>query len=155
METAEIIAGKIGCNVEPDKSFIDVDYGEWQGLTVEEVFGKYGSRQLESWKKDPGKFEFPGGDSIQGIRDRLVPALKSAVESHPEGNVGVVSHQLILKLCFLAALDLPNDWFWRTTMDNGSVSTFQYDPYEGFILESWNCVAKLSGAAESLQEKPA
>lgn len=155
VETASIIARDIGCSVKVDESFIDVDYGDWQGLTVEDVINKYGRSTLESWKKEPDNFKFPGGDSVTGVHDRLAPALIDAAESQEDGNVGIVSHLLILKLCFLVALDLSYDWFWRITLDNGSVGIFQYEPGEGFILESWNCLPSRSEVIRLQQENRA
>ncbi|MBN2168486.1 MAG: histidine phosphatase family protein [Actinobacteria bacterium] len=141
VETAEIISGITGCRVETDESFIDIDYGDWQGLTVEQVIEKYGVEPLQSWKEKPGEFQFPNGDSVEEIRVRLGPALKKTVNSVKSGTAGVLSHLLVLKLCYLVMMELPSDWFWKISLDNGSVGAFQYSSEEGFIMESWNCLA--------------
>ncbi|MBN1288139.1 MAG: histidine phosphatase family protein [Actinobacteria bacterium] len=146
VETAGIISGVTGCRVETDESFTDIDYGDWQGLTVEQVIEKYGTGPLQSWKERPGEFRFPNGDSVEEIRKRLEPALIKAVNSAGRGNTGVLSHLLVLKLCFLVMMGLSYDWFWKVALDNGSVGSFQYSGEEGFIIESWNCLANSGGA---------
>ncbi len=63
LETSRIIAEHLGARVEPNEAFTDIDYGEWQGLTVDEVAERFGRETLESWRRDPYAFTFPGGDS--------------------------------------------------------------------------------------------
>lgn len=136
-QTAEIIAGSIGATVEQEEGFTDVDYGEWQGLTVEEVEQRFGRSVLESWRRDPGAFTFPGGDSMRSVQSRLAPAIEHAVAGG-DGNIAVVSHLAVLKLCFLVIMKLPIDYFWRIDVYNGSVSMFSHGPDGVLKLEWWN-----------------
>jgi broad specificity phosphatase PhoE len=137
LETAAIIAESLGAHVETDEGFTDVDYGQWQGLTVEEVGERFGPEMLESWKKDPGSFVFPDGDSMRSVRDRLRPAIEG-LAGGADDRVVVVSHLAVLKVCFVLTLELPFEYFWRIGLDNGSVSHFTYTPERGFVLEWWN-----------------
>lgn len=140
VQTARIIADVTGCSVEPDRSFLDIDYGEWQGLTVDEVERRFGAAQMDRWVKDPGSFEFPGGDSMSGVIARVDPALRALVQTNGPGPVAVVSHLAVLKVCFLALMDLGFEQFWKIVIDNGSVSRFDYTPEDGFVLGWWNHV---------------
>jgi len=137
METAEIIAGFLGAAVEADEGFTDIDYGEWQGLTVEEVALRFGPAVLESWKRDPGGFAFPGGEEMPSVTQRLGQALER-VSGAGRGSVAVVSHLAVLKTCLVHALGLDFDIFWKLGLDNGSVSLFSHTREAGFVLESWN-----------------
>lgn len=137
LETARIIADLRGARVEPEESFTDIDYGEWQGLTVEEVARRSGPHMLEFWKRDPAAFVFPGGDSMHSVRERVGPALKRVVSAEDEG-VAVVSHLAVLKVCFLVAMELPFEYFWKVGLGNGSVSLFTHTREGGFVLEWWN-----------------
>ncbi|MFH1150317.1 MAG: histidine phosphatase family protein [Actinomycetota bacterium] len=137
MQTSRIIAVRTGSEVRPDERFTDVDYGAWQGLTVEEVRERFGDGAIQSWRSDPGSFTFPGGDSMADVRGRIEKALVQAAGLGPE-HVAVVSHLAVLKVCFVAALDLPYPWFWRVNLTEGSVSVFSWRPGDGFTLEKWN-----------------
>ncbi|MHB8896106.1 MAG: histidine phosphatase family protein [Candidatus Geothermincolia bacterium] len=137
-ETATAIAVTTGARVETDDDFIDIDYGDWQGLTVEEVRERFGKDELESWRRDPGAFEFPGGASMSSVRERLEPALLRVAGSEPEGAVAVVSHLAVLKICFVILMGLDMDYFWKVGLDNGSTGQFTYTPERGFVLERWN-----------------
>jgi broad specificity phosphatase PhoE len=141
VETAEIIAGELGANVVINEGFIDIDYGEWQGLTVEEVQEKFGGT-LDAWLSDPGGFTFPGGESMLDVRSRLEPALLGIVRDNPGGPVAAVSHLAVLKVCFILMMGVEFGWFWKLGLDNGSVGLFSHDEENGFTLRSWNCLPK-------------
>jgi broad specificity phosphatase PhoE len=137
LQTAEIISEAVGAPVEIDEGFTDIDYGEWQGLTVEEVAQRFGREALETWMRDPAGFTFPGGDSMRSVGDRLGPALER-VSSAGAGAAAAVSHLAVLKVCLIVAMGLDFEYFWRLGLDNGSVSLFSRAPGSGFVLESWN-----------------
>ena len=137
LETAGIIGDSIGARIVSDDGFTDIDYGKWQGLTVEEVAERFGPSAIESWRRDPGSFVFPDGDSMRDVRERLGEAVRRAV-SGGEESVAVVSHLAVIKICFLVTMELPFEYFWKTDIENGSVSRFAYTPERGFLLEWWN-----------------
>jgi len=142
VETAEMIAGEIGAGVVVNDGLIDIDYGEWQGLTVEEVQEKFGKGTLESWMKDPGGFTFPGGESMLDVCSRLEPALLGIVRENPGGTVAAVSHLAVLKVSFIVMMGVEFGWFWKLGLDNGSVGLFSHTEGDGFMLRSWNCLPK-------------
>ena len=141
-ETAEIIAGGIHAGVVINEGLIDIDYGEWQGLTVEEVQGRFGEGTLDAWLSDPGGFTFPGGESMANVGSRLEPALLGIVRENPGGTVAAVSHLAVLKVCFIVMMGVEFGWFWKLALDNGSVGLFSHDEENGFMLQSWNCLPK-------------
>ncbi|HPO58990.1 MAG TPA: histidine phosphatase family protein, partial [Anaerolineaceae bacterium] len=55
-ETAEIIAREVGLPIRPDKRLREISYGDWEGLTVDEVAANGGyrdrevSRLLDDWR---------------------------------------------------------------------------------------------------------
>jgi broad specificity phosphatase PhoE len=138
VETAHIIERETGARVAEYPRLTDIDYGGWQGLTVEEVIDRFGREAIESWRRDPGSFRFPGGDSMREVRERVGPALESLVQESPGDAIAAVTHMAVLKVCFLALMELPFDWFWKVGIDNGSVSMFTHGPESGFVLEQWN-----------------
>lgn len=146
VQTAEIIAGEIGAEVVVNEGLIDIDYGEWQGLTVEEVEVRFGGESVARWKEDPGGFAFPGGESIIDVRRRLEPTLLGIVRENRGTGAAAVTHMAVLKLAFLVLLGFDYPWFWKVGIENGSVSRFSYAEGAGFILEAWNCLPGNAGA---------
>jgi broad specificity phosphatase PhoE len=140
VETAEIIAGATCAGVIVNDGLIDIDYGEWQGLTVEEVREKFGAGTLQDWMRDPGEFTFPGGESMRHVRSRLEPALLGIIRENAGGTVAAVSHLAVLKVCFVVMMGVGFDWFWKLELENGSVGCFSHNEESGFMLRSWNCL---------------
>lgn len=136
VQTATAIAINTGARMETDDDFIDIDYGEWQGLTVEEVGEKYPAG-IEAWRNDPGSFTFPGGDSIASVAGRIGPAFDRLLRSAGDGEIALVTHLAIIRLSFCILMDLEIDWFWKVNLDNGSTSTFSWTPERGYVLERW------------------
>ncbi|MDD5747935.1 MAG: histidine phosphatase family protein [Actinomycetota bacterium] len=138
VETAQIISETTGAEVFLDEGFLDVDYGGWQGLTVEEVRKTFGDEALRVWRKEPLSFVFPHGDRMRDVHERVKSAIMRLISDYPEENVCVVTHLAILKVAFISMFDLPGGWFWKLEIENGSVSSVLHLVNEGFVLETWN-----------------
>jgi phosphoserine phosphatase len=88
LDTARPLAAMRGLKVEVDPGFREIDQGEWEGLTVDEI--KVGWPEL--WGPARHTAGRPGGELPGQVRDRAVEALRRVAEAHPGGRVAVVSH---------------------------------------------------------------
>lgn len=87
-ETARAIAEAQGLEVVTDKDLREIDQGDWEGLTVDEI----ARRWPEMWGAARHYTTRPGGESPQQVRTRALAALERILKANPEGNVVVVSH---------------------------------------------------------------
>ncbi len=143
LATAEILAKPFGLSVEPLESLIDINYGDWQGLSHQEVSERYG--QLYShWLERPHEVLFPGGESLWDIRDRATAAIEKVLTQHEGETVAVVSHQVVCKVlvCFLLGLD--NSHFWQIQQDVCAISVFE-TKNERLTVTSINDTCHLQG----------
>lgn len=142
VETAEAITAPHGGKVEPLEPFIDVDYGLWSGKSVEEV--REGWPDVFSlWTDDPGKVVFPGGESLQGVRERLQGGLEALAERHG-GRVLLVGHKLINRVIICIVLDLPTAGIWRVDQSNGAINVISRGD-RGWMLRRMNDTSHLRG----------
>jgi broad specificity phosphatase PhoE len=124
-ETAKAIAAKRGLQVIPDPAFIDLDFGEWQGLPLKEVREKY--RDLyRAWRERPQDVTFPGGENLTQVRARAWEGLLRVVEQNPEKTALIVSHRVITKVLICAALGLDNSRFWQIKQDTTAINCLEY-----------------------------
>lgn len=93
-ETAGIIAARLGLEVRTDAAFQEADFGQWQGLTAEQIEERWPG-QLEPWHTD-GRLRPPGGESIADVGVRLRAGLDSLREGGPR-TVVVVSHAVAIR----------------------------------------------------------
>jgi broad specificity phosphatase PhoE len=135
LKTAELIAAYHRLKVEIAPDLTDLDFGQWQGLPHQEVKNKY--RELyEEWASHPERVKLPGGESLDDVRERALPAVSNAVTRY-QGTVVLVSHRVVNKVLICALLGLDNSRFWNIRQDTCGITTFGYEN-ERFILTEHN-----------------
>ena len=98
VETAELL-GLRAPLVEP--AFREIDFGDWEGLTQDEVAERDPTRFAAF---EAGDIEgFPGGETVAAVAQRTV----DAVERHRSSTVLVVTHATVIRILVAALLDLP------------------------------------------------
>src|SRR6516162_3406698 len=109
-ETAEILADRLGLPVQYREDVIELDFGEWTGLTPD-VIRKDERWQL--WSSCRSIAAIPGGESWRQVQDRVVHALFDLQRLHPEESVVIVSHGDVIRAGLLFALGMPLDFYSR------------------------------------------
>jgi phosphoserine phosphatase len=104
--TAEIIADPQGLTLETTPELDDIDYGEWEGQTHEEVRAR-DTQRFDAWKTAPETVQMPGGENLQIATNRAVNALKQSLVRSVGSTGLIVSHDSILQLILLFVLGLP------------------------------------------------
>ncbi|MBF0686962.1 MAG: histidine phosphatase family protein [Cellulomonas sp.] len=93
-ETAAILAERLGLPLRTDAAFQEADFGQWQGLTAEQIEERWPG-VLEPWHTD-GHVRPPGGESIADVGVRLRRGLDGLREGGPR-TVVVVSHAVAIR----------------------------------------------------------
>jgi broad specificity phosphatase PhoE len=123
LETAKIIADVHGLDVKVADSFIDLHYGEWQGLEHRKVKEKYPDLYLR-WQESPHLVRFPGGESLEDVRERALKELGNIVTGNEGQTVMIVSHRVVSKVMLCSIIGLDNSHFWRLRQDNCCLNIF-------------------------------
>lgn len=136
VKTAEAIAMHFGLPVQAMAELADIDYGEWQGLSPEEVSHTW-KTELENWYEKPHLARIPGGESLSELRERAMKAVNELIGRHPGGTIVIVGHTVINRIILLGVLGLGNDRFWRIKQDTCAINVFEAENGE-FTLVSLN-----------------
>jgi broad specificity phosphatase PhoE len=88
VDTARAIAANHDLEVKIDPDLREIDQGEWEGLTVEEIRDRW----PELWGPARHYNPRPGGETPEQVRRRALKALQRIVDDHPQGTVVIVSH---------------------------------------------------------------
>ena len=72
--TAEQIGRQTHLAVTRLDGVIDIDYGVWEGLTPDEVFGRWPDL-LYAWYNAPHTAQPPGGESLAALRERAMQSI--------------------------------------------------------------------------------
>lgn len=126
LESAEIIAERLGKAVEIEPGFAEMEFGRWDGLTFAEV-AERDQAGLDGWL---GSLETapPGGESFHEVEARVLAGLDRVVELHAGRTVVVVSHVTPIKTLVAKALNAPLESVFRMELSPASVSVVSFFP---------------------------
>jgi len=136
MQTAEIISKKLHLSPIPQHGLIDIDYGQWQGLTPEEARDQW-PKLVKNWYEHPEVDEIPGGETLSSVRNRAMSTLAEICRRYPNQEIVLVSHTVVTRLMLLAVLGLKNDHFWRIRQEPCAINVFEAQQ-DQFTLVSIN-----------------
>ncbi len=124
-ETAEAIERHSGVPARVDPDLIDLDCGEWEGLTDVEVKEKYPDLRRR-WLDTPHLVRLPGGESLEDVSTRVTRMLTDVLAS--PGVVVLVSHRVIHKVAICMLLGLDNSHFWDVRLEVAAITEFECSP---------------------------
>jgi len=133
METAQAVAEAKALQVVPHPEFIDIDFGEWQGLPLKEVREKY-SELYRLWRERPEAIHFPGGENLARVRARAWEGLQKVIRENPDKTALILSHRVVTKVLICAVLGLDDSHFWHIKQDTTAVNCIEYN--RGFFVTS-------------------
>lgn len=135
--TAEIIASPWSLAVTPMPSFIDIDYGDWQGRLHEDV-QQADPEGFARWFTAPHLAVIPGGETLFGLAARVAVTMRTILAEHRGGTVVLVGHDTVNRVMLLLALDLPLSRFWHLRQDPCAVNLVTHDEAAGWHVASVN-----------------
>jgi probable phosphoglycerate mutase len=149
MRTAQTIAQRQSLLVQVHQGLADIDYGQWQGLSTEEVRQRW-PEQLAAWYQTPHMVRIPEGESLDELRVRCAATVKEITTKHSECVVVLVAHTVVNRIILLFVLGLDNSRFWHLRQDTCAMNEIEVDGEE-LTLVSMNdtCHLRSSGAAGS------
>ena len=132
VETAQIILEPHGVPVEKHPGLTDLNYGDWQAKSLQEVKSRYGAL-YRIWKQSPHTVVFPNGEGLGSVRDRALATIQEVVLRHAGQTLLVAAHRVVNKVLVAALLGLDNSHFWRIGQDTAALNEFVFE--EG----NWIC----------------
>jgi len=132
-QTAEPIARAQGLDAHPLEGLMDIEFGELQGLSVDEVKQCYPAL-YRAWLEAPHTVHFPGGEGLDDVRTRVLGGLDEVVARHAGQAVALVSHTVVNRVLLCAVLGLGNEHFWRLRQGTCAVNVFDVKEDGTFII---------------------
>lgn len=126
LQTAEAIGLRCHLPVQVEPQLIDIDYGEWQGLTPDEVRERWPGA-LSTWYDAPHLAQIPNGETLDHLRSRALAAVDALAARHPDQTIVLVSHTVVNRIILLGVLGLGNDRFWRLRQEPCAINVFEVE----------------------------
>lgn len=132
LQRAKQTADAFGCPVEVDERFIELNYGEFDGLAMSDVPHDV----WRKWRSDEN-FRPTGGESLNELDARVHGALVELSVEAQDRDVVVVSHVSPIKSAVVWALGGDPSMTWRCSLDRASVTRIGFGA-NGPSLMSFN-----------------
>lgn len=137
MMTAEIILQPGSLTVTPMPSFLDINYGNWQGHLYQQV-EQTDPDGFAQWFAAPHLAVIPGGETLLQLAARVAETMRVIIARHRGATVLLVGHDTVNRVMLLLALDLPLSRFWHLRQDPCAVNVVTHDDASGWRVASMN-----------------
>jgi len=136
MATAEAIAHISQLTVQPHPQLIDINYGDWQGLTPEEVRLRW-TEQAKNWYEHPEFAQIPNGETLIQVQQRAMQAVRKICALCPTQDVVLVSHTVVNRLMLLAMVGAGIERFWHIQQEPCAINVIEATEQD-FVIISVN-----------------
>jgi phosphoserine phosphatase len=126
IKTAEVIGEQVDQNVEICPGLVDINYGDWQTLTPDEVCSQW-PEVLDAWYKTPALVYIPGGETLGEVRVRAMRTVYDLAAVHVDQTIVLVSHTVINRIILLGVLRLGNERFWHIRQEPCAINIFEVE----------------------------
>ncbi|TWT87726.1 Phosphoserine phosphatase 1 [Pseudobythopirellula maris] len=124
LETANAIAAPHGLEPVVAPELIEVDVGDWEGLSWGEIQRDDAKRYAEFMDAE-GDHGYPGGERMSEVLGRVEPALAAIMERHVGEEIVVVAHSVVNRLYLAKLLGAPIGHRYRLQQLNCAINTLR------------------------------
>jgi len=121
VETARPLAEARGLLVIADVRLRELDFGAAEGLTWDELRAREPAL-YEAWMARPTELTFPGGESFERLRARVLDCARDLLRRHDGKTVALVIHGGPARALLADALGLPASNLFRIDQSYAGVS---------------------------------
>jgi probable phosphomutase (TIGR03848 family) len=159
-QTAEAIAAARDGHpaaVQVDDRFCEVGYGEWTGKPLKRL-ARDPMWRVVQWHPSAVRFPGPDGESMTGMQDRAVGAVRDwNSRLGPRAVYLICSHGDVIKSVIADSLGMHLDMCQRIHVEPASLSVIRYTPFRPFLLrmnDTGGVVSGLAGADSAAARRP-
>lgn len=142
-ETAAAIAKPYGASVETIERIYEVDIGDWEGLSWDEIIAR-DPRGYAKVIAHGGDRPYPNGESYVDVADRSLSELYRVAERHAGEAVAVVAHRVVNRCVIARLMGLDVRRSKDVPQDNGAINVLRGDGGRLKVV-TLNSVAHLDG----------
>ncbi len=126
-KTGKCIADFCGVEIIEDKNLREINAGEWDGLTFDELKKMYRT-EFEKWCTDIGNAGCNGGETTVELAERILSEITKLAEENDGKTIVIATHATPVRsmqcICEGRALSEMKDIPWAS---NASVTEIRYD----------------------------
>ncbi len=120
-ETARPIGAAIGLTPTAERRLREVDVGEWNGLTLEQIKARFPA-EWQAWRTRPPDLRRGGGETYREAAARMHGLLDGLARAHLGERILVVTHGTVIQLALGVTARMDFSQVWRLRVANGSIT---------------------------------
>lgn len=127
LKTAQILSENMEINPVIYEDLREIDFGKWEGLTIEDIKNNY-PEIFREWLTDDTTGPLCGGDhSLRDASIRAKHAILNIASENKGKNIAVVAHGGIIKAALIGIFNWNMTMYHRLRLGNTSVSRLYFD----------------------------
>lgn len=130
-ETAAPLARRTGQEVQISEKIHEIDFGEWTGLTFEELSREPRWRQFNTFRSGT---RIPGGEIMVEVQQRMVSEIERLRARQPDGTFALFSHGDPIKTAVAHYAGFPLDHMLRFEISLASISMIDIRDWGARVL---------------------
>lgn len=120
LETAQAISEELNIPIIKDERLREIRQGEWEGMHVNKIKMQY-TEEFAARKENPLTVAAPGGESIGDVEIRVRSLLVDITQKHPNSEVVVSSHGIVLGIIRTIAEGIPVSEVFNNIPENATL----------------------------------
>lgn len=126
-ETAKILCDESGKQVSIAEEIREINFGEWEGLTVKGIAEKYPDI-FNEWRNDKREGKFCGGDmSTLNASIRAKNCIMEIANKHKGKKIVIVAHGGIIKASLIGIFEWDMSMYHKIALGNTCVNTITFN----------------------------
>ena len=119
-QTADVMAAPLGQRPTVLADLVDLDYGEWTGLTREEA-ERLDRDSFRALLSSPAEAVTPRGEPLGAVAERMSTALSAMRDAFPDQTLVAVTHEVPIRLLVSRAARLEGGLMWDLLLPPGCI----------------------------------
>lgn len=123
-DTAAAVLGNDSVPLVPYPELREISYGLWQGRSSR-AHVHCSPGLAWRWRDNPWGVRFPGGETLEEVRNRAGAALDGIIAAHSGATILISGHGHLNRVLLIHALEWPRERFWEIDQPNGCCYVLQ------------------------------
>ncbi len=139
-QSADVIGSGLGLTAEVDDNLREVDFGDWENKSFNEIQRQYPDA-VDRWVEDFMGFRFPGGESTGELHGRVVDFLDK-IFAKPSSPVVCITHGGVIGTMICRLLNLSPESYLAFKVLPAGIVTFEIIGGTGVLVELNNSISR-------------
>ena len=122
---AEIIGTMIGLTPQPNAAFREINLGEWEGLTRDEIVARFPA-DFEERSQNLPNFRITNGESFADLQERVISQIEIVLKEYQGKNIALIAHGGVNRVIITHVLGMDLSNLTRIDQAYGCLNIIDY-----------------------------